>query len=50
MNYRVFYPGERTGVEEARSTEVLRALDDAIADGADVILSSWVSAHSGSPS
>lgn len=44
MNYRVFYPGERTGVEEARSTEVLRALDDAIADGADVILSSWVSA------
>ncbi len=44
MNYRVFYPGERTEVEEARSAEVLKALDDAIADGADVILSSWVSA------
>lgn len=44
MNYRIFYRGERTGVEEARSTEVLKALDDAIADGADVILSSWESA------
>lgn len=44
MNYRIFYPGEATDVEEARSVEVLKALDDAIADGADVILSSWVSA------
>jgi len=44
MNYRIFYPGERTKVEEAHSVEVLEALEDAIADGADVILSSWESA------
>ena len=53
MNYRVFYPSARDGVERAYTTEILRALEDAIADGAQVLLNGWsgepATAFSGAP-
>ena len=53
MNYRIFYPSASDGVERAYTTEILRALEDAIADGAHVLLNSWsgepATAYMGSP-
>ena len=44
MNYRVFYPNA-AGVEVAYASEVLAAIEDAVADGADVLLLAWSSPH-----
>jgi len=44
MNYRIFYPNA-DGVEVAYAAEVLAAIEDAVADGADVLLLAWSSAH-----
>jgi len=42
MNYRIFYPTE-SGLEAAYTTEILQAIEDAVADGADVICGGWAS-------
>jgi len=48
MNYRVFYPGTaETGV--AYSAELIAAIEDAVADGADVILAGWSSSSATVP-
>jgi len=39
MNYRIFYP--TASGEVAYSPEVLQAIEDAVADGADVICNGW---------
>ncbi len=53
MNYRVFYPSARDGVERAYTGEILQAIEDAIADGAQVLYAGWsgdpASAFAGSP-
>jgi len=41
MNYRIFYPSIGTNREVAYTAEVLRAIDDAVSDGADVIACGW---------
>ncbi len=42
MNYRVFYPGTtESGI--AYTAELVAAIEDAVADGADVILTGWSS-------
>ena len=41
MNYRVFYPSARTGEQVAYTAEILQAIDDAVADGADVLCCGW---------
>ncbi len=43
MNYRVFYPAA-SGDEVAYTAEILGAIEDAVADGADVLLAGWTSA------
>ncbi|MGC9360575.1 MAG: S8 family serine peptidase, partial [Anaerolineae bacterium] len=43
-NYRVFYPNAE-GEELAYSSEVLQAIEDAVTDGADVLLLAWSSPH-----
>lgn len=43
MNYRIFYPTDASGQELAYTTEVLKAIEDAVKDGADVICASWSS-------
>ncbi len=42
MNYRAFYPGslDPDGTS-ASSVELVQAIDDAVADGADIILAPW---------
>lgn len=41
MNYKVFYTNETAGSGSGFSTELIAALEDAVADGADVINNSW---------
>ncbi len=41
MNYRVFYPAASDGRERAYTTEILQAIEDAVADGAQVLYSGW---------
>ena len=41
MNYRIFYPSAQDSVERAYSIEVLRAIEDALRDGADVLCLGW---------
>jgi len=43
-NYRVFYPNA-DGEELAYSSELLQAIEDAVTDGADVLLLAWSSPH-----
>lgn len=43
MNYRVFYPSA-SGAEAAYTSELLAAVEDAVADGAQVLLAGWTSA------
>lgn len=48
LNYRLFYPSA-SGAEEAFTAEILAAIEDAIADGADVLLAGWASASPTAP-
>ena len=48
MNYRVFYPSESTQDFQngnAYTVELVKAIEDAVTDGADVISSSWGSSY-----
>ncbi len=48
MNYRVFYPSQSTEdfqTGNAYTVELVQAIEDAVADGADVISSSWGSSY-----
>jgi uncharacterized repeat protein (TIGR01451 family) len=53
MNYRVFYPSAADGVERAYTTEILQAIEDAVADGAQVLYGGWsgdaAAAYAGAP-
>ncbi|MBC7237476.1 MAG: S8 family serine peptidase, partial [Chloroflexi bacterium] len=49
MNYRLFYPSADATEEVAFSAEVLQAIEDAVADGAQVILAGWASVASRPP-
>jgi len=42
LNYRLFYPSV-SGREVVYTAELLAAIDDAVADGADVLLAGWAS-------
>lgn len=44
LNYRLFYPAQSAVEEVAYTAEVLQAIDDAVADGADVLCLGWWSA------
>jgi len=43
MNYRIFYPSVGSSREVAYTAEILRAIDDAVRDRADVIACGWSS-------
>jgi uncharacterized repeat protein (TIGR01451 family) len=49
MNYRIFYPSTSVPGEVAYTTEILQALEDAVADGAHVLLLGWASLSTASP-
>ena len=49
MNYRIFYPTANVPGEVAYTAEILQALDDAVADGAQVLLLGWASLPTRSP-
>jgi hypothetical protein len=46
MNYRLFYPSVNSvnGAVVAYSAEIIQAIEDAVADGADILLTGWASA------
>jgi len=48
MNYRIFYPAV-SGREVAYEAEILRAVEDAVLDGADVLCASWSSVSARAP-
>jgi uncharacterized repeat protein (TIGR01451 family) len=41
MNYRVFYPSASDGYERAFAVEIIQAIEDAVADGADILCLGW---------
>ena len=41
MNYRVFYPSSSDGYERAYAVEIIQAIEDAVADGADILVVGW---------
>ncbi|MHB1294817.1 MAG: S8 family serine peptidase [Anaerolineae bacterium] len=43
MNYRIFYPSAADGRQVAYTAEILQAIEDAVADGAQVIACGWSS-------
>ncbi|MBN1400276.1 MAG: S8 family serine peptidase [Anaerolineae bacterium] len=43
MNYRIFYPPQGGAAPMAYTAEILSALEDAVNDGADVLLLGWAS-------
>ena len=48
MNYRIFYPSQSPdGFENGNGwvVEIVQAIEDAVADGADVLSNSWGSSH-----
>ena len=48
MNYRIFYPSNSPdGFENGNGwvVEIVQAIEDAVADGADVLSNSWGSSH-----
>jgi len=49
LNYRVFYPAADGSEPLAHSTELLAAIDDAMADGAHVIYAPWAAVSERSP-
>lgn len=49
MNYRLFYPSASGGPERAYTGEILLAIEQAILDGADIILAAWSSMASRLP-
>jgi len=44
MNYRIFYPTAADKPEVAYTAEILRAIEDAVNDGAQVLCNAWSSA------
>ncbi|NLG28395.1 MAG: S8 family serine peptidase [Chloroflexi bacterium] len=48
LNYRVFYPA-LSGLETAYEAEILRAVEDALLDGADVLCCSWTALSARAP-
>ncbi|MEA3406770.1 MAG: S8 family serine peptidase [Chloroflexota bacterium] len=49
LNYRIFYPSEKTQGEVAYTTEILAAIEDAVMDGADILCNSWSSVSPRTP-
>ncbi len=49
MNYRIFYPTAADRPEVAYTAEILRALEDAVADGANILCLGWANATPRSP-
>lgn len=49
MNYRVFYPSASDGYERAYAVEIIQAIEDAMADGANILVVGWSDGGRSSP-